>query len=415
MSSSSLIDAVQCASLDGVRELLAADARSWAAQLGELQALAVRAEAAGAQVRRTLSLELAGSWQVGQLTAERWLAEACRVVEALPRTLAMLGSGTLLRHQAVVLLHRTQGCDPELAQAVEAEVLPEGASLCPSDLQRQVDRVRLRLEAERDLDARAERVAERRTWLRPVEDGMAVAGALLTAEQGIAWASGMDALERRERQADRAAGVDRTAEQRRADLFAALPAMVLAGWAQDDRWRQRPGCPADGDRSPSRAATEPLFDTTAGPTAVDVHDRPGVRAGRPERPRPGRDRAGPLAGSRVSLDGYGPVGAAHVRLLRPHSVRRVMVDSRSGRPIAVDDRPTPVDPRPAGPRCRDMLRPDLVVDADEPQHDPGARLARLVDLRDARCAGPGCASRRCDRDHLHPGPTERPAPPTSAC
>ena len=280
MSSSSLLDAAQCASLDGVRELLAADARSWAAQLVELQALAVRAEAAGVQVRRTLSLELAGSWQVGQLTAERWLAEACRVVEALPRTLAMLGSGTLLRHQAVVLLHRTQGCDPELAQAVEAEVLPEGAALCPSDLQRQVDRVRLRLEAEQQLDAHGERVAERRTWLRPVEDGMAVAGALLTAEQGIAWASGMDALERRERQADRAAGVDRTAEQRRADLFAALPAMVLAGWAQDDRWRQQAGVPGGRGRSPSRAAP-----SRAAPSRCSTPTPRSHRRGRSRPPR----------------------------------------------------------------------------------------------------------------------------------
>jgi hypothetical protein len=51
-----------------------------------------------------------------------------------------------------------------------------------------------------------------------------------------------------------------------------------------------------------------------------------------------------------------------------------------------------------------MLRPDLVVDRDEPQHDPSARLARLIDLRDVRCCGPGCSSSRCDRDHLDPWP-----------
>jgi hypothetical protein len=52
----------------------------------------------------------------------------------------------------------------------------------------------------------------------------------------------------------------------------------------------------------------------------------------------------------------------------------------------------------------------VVVDADEPQHDPSARLARLIDLRDVRCCGPGCSSTRCDRDHLDPWP----AGPTSA-
>ncbi len=38
-------------------------------------------------------------------------------------------------------------------------------------------------------------------------------------------------LERTERAGDRQAGIERTADQRRADLFAALPAMVLAGRA----------------------------------------------------------------------------------------------------------------------------------------------------------------------------------------
>lgn len=51
-----------------------------------------------------------------------------------------------------------------------------------------------------------------------------------------------------------------------------------------------------------------------------------------------------------------------------------------------------------------MLRPQVVTDRDEPQHDPSARLARLVDLRDVRCAGPGCSATRCDRDHHQPYP-----------
>jgi hypothetical protein len=402
-------DAAQVASLDAVREMLVADARSWAAQIAELTALAARAEAAGTQTRRTLPLELAGSWQVGQLTAERWLGEAERFVDALPRTLAMLGTGQLLRHQATVLLHRTQGCDPDLAQAVEAEVLPDGAGLCPSDLARRVDRVRLRLEAERGVDRHAERVAERRTWTRPVEDGMAVAGALLTAEQATAFALGLDRLERRERLADRAAGATRTAEQRKADLFAALPAMVLAGWAQDDRWRQQAG--VDGGRAAATApcGTQPQLDADAPPpqpwtfttgqvcaqVVLDVHVPVATVLDRSQAP-------GELAG-------HGPVGAGHVRLLRPHGLRRVLVDAATGRPLAADDRVTPVGDDVLD-QVHDMLRPDVVTDLDEAQHDPSARLARLVDLRDVRCGGPGCASSRCDRDHLQPWPTG----PTSA-
>ncbi len=229
-------EVAQNRSLDAVRARLVADAQSWAEQLSELSSLGARAEKAGTQVRRTLALEMAGSWQVSQLTAERWLADAERFVDALPRTLSMLAEGALLRHQASMLLHRTKHCTPEVARAVEAEVLPDGAGLCTADLGRTVDKVRLRIESEQqDPAAEQARAATRRTFMRSTEDAMALAGAVLTPEQGVAWAAGMDLLERRERLADRAAGIDRTAEQRRADLFAALPALVLAGTAQDPR------------------------------------------------------------------------------------------------------------------------------------------------------------------------------------
>jgi len=414
-------EAAQVASLDFVAEKLRADAMSWAEQLGEFSALAARAERAGAQTRRTLALELAGSWRVSQLTAERWLSEAQWFANALPGTLGMLETGELLIHQAKKLLHGTSYCTPEVAQAIEAQVLPAGAALCPTDLERQVKRVRLRIQAEQadpDELARQEaaKVAGRRTWVRPTEDGMAVAGALLTPEQGIAWAAGMDALERRERVADRAAGIDRTAEQRRADLFAALPALVLAGTAQDDAHRRaagvpggRTGAPQPGEAGQPFRQTGPLFDdTTAGAVVLqpwafspdqvaariilNIHVPVATILDRSQEPG--------------TLDRYGPVSAEHVRLVRPHRVRRVMVDATTGRPIAVDDQPTPAADTPEGrhEQILNMLRPDLVVDRDEPQHDPSARLARLIDLRDVRCCGPGCSSGRCDRDHLQPHP-----------
>ena len=56
---------------------------------------------------------------------------------------------------------------------------------------------------------------------------------VLTAEQLVAWKTGLDQLEAQDRRSDREAGIDRTAEQRRADLFAALPALVLAARATD--------------------------------------------------------------------------------------------------------------------------------------------------------------------------------------
>jgi hypothetical protein len=405
-------DRAQVASLGRVRERLVDDARSWAAQLCELSALAARAEQSGAQARRTLPLELAGSWQISQLTAERWLAEAERFADALPVALSMLSEGALLRHQAAVLLHRTAHCNAEVARAVEAQVLPDGAALCPSDLGRKVDRLRLRIESEladaaAAERAEAERIASRRTFARATHDGMALAGAVLTPEQAMGWAAGLDALERRERLADRAAGVVRTAEQRRADLFAALPALVLAGTAQDDLYRRAAGIPAGGrvgapgprqdelvqddDLAGAPPWTFPA-DRVAASIVLNVHVPVSTVLERGREPG--------------SLDRYGAVSAEHVRLLRPKSFRRVMVDAFTGRPLAVDDKPTPAAETEQERREQivAMLRPGVVVDADEAQHDPSARLARLVDLRDVRCCGPGCSSSRCDRDHLVPHP-----------
>ena len=113
-----------------------------------------------------------------------------------------------------------------------------------------------------------------------------------------------------------------------------------------------------------------------------------------------------------TLDRFGPVSAEHVRLLRPHSWRRVLVEATSGRPLALDDRTTPFpdDPDDARRQVLERLVPEVVTDVDEPQHDPSARLARLVDVRDVHCCGPGCSSTRTDRDHLEPYP----AGPTSA-
>jgi hypothetical protein len=408
-------DAAQAASLDAVAGDLEADARSWARQLGELASLAARAERAGPQTRRTLALELAGSWKVGQLTAERWIAEAERFHDALPLTLSMLGSGALLVHQSKVLLHGTSECAPDVARAVEAEVLPAGADLCPSDLRRQVDRLRLRIESEAADAAELERQeaaksARRRTWVRATPDGMAVAGALLTPEQSVAWAAGMDALERRERLADRAAGIDRTAEQRRADLFASLPALVLAGTAADDAHRRQAGLPAGGRVGPALPGDpEALFHEALPPWSLLPEQ---VAAQMSMNVHVPVSTVLDLSREPGSLDRYGPVSAERIRLVRPKSYRRIMVDALSGRPVAMDDRPTPAADTEQGRReqITAMLRPDVVVDADEPQHDPSARLARLIDVRDVRCCGPGCSSTVCDRDHLDPWPNG----PTSA-
>lgn len=157
--------------------------------------------------------------------------------------------------------------------------------------------------------------------------------------------------------------------------------MVLAGMAQDRA--------ALGATGPGVLASQVVLNVQVPySTVLELSREPGV------------------------LDGFGPVSAEHVRLMRPTVFRRVIVDGRSGRPVAIDDRLTPAardgrgGPDRAGQRAqvRAMVEPLVVVDADEPQHDPSARLARLVDVRDVRCCGPGCSMTRTHRDHLEPYP-----------
>ena len=95
----------------------------------------------------------------------------------------------------------------------------------------------------------------------------------------------------------------------------------------------------------------------------------------------------PGAAEAPEMDGYGPISAEHVRLLRPSVLRQILVDDLTGRPVAVDDRTSTVKPDPAAIRAQvlTMLRPQVVTDRAEPGHDPSARLARLVDILTSGC------------------------------
>ena len=378
--------------LDAVSTALRADARSWASQVKATARLVAAASAGGGADRSFVELEVAGSWAVSQATATRLLVEADQLHTCLPATLAALETGALLVHQGRVLLHVTRSCSPEVARQVEAEVLAEvladdGTVWCPADLRALASRVVLRVESESVEEQlaeqrRADAAAQRRTWAKPDVDGMGAAGAVLTAEQLAGWSAGMDLLEAQERADDREAGIIRTADQRRADLFAALPALVLAARA-------------DGAPVLSSADVRPQV-------VLTVHVPMATVLG--------------LSAEPGHLDGYGPISAEHVRHLRPVAYRTVLVDESSGRPIRLDERVTPLpdDPDTAWEELRTRLRealvPTVVVDRAEVRHDPSAALCRLVDVRDRRCSGPGCGCTRTHRDHADPWP----AGPTAA-
>ena len=358
----------QNAALDALAALHGAEARTYIAQcraLVDLDALSQLDEQTSG-VPRFLVMEVAGSCRLGQQAAGARLVDADRVLSGLPLLVRQMEAGAFFVPQLRIVLAESRSIGLDLLRRVDAVVATRGLELASTDLRRLVRRTVLELESPDEAEDRlATARAGRRVSFRPEQDGMGIVSALLTAEQLRQFQVGLDQLERRERAADRAAGVDRTADQRRADLFASLPTMALSGEAM------------------SGAQLGVVFN-------VHVPVATVLERGR----QPG------------CADGYGDISAEHVRLLRPHaSLRPVYVDAETGQPIQVgDDVVPPSHDDTSLRRVLALLRPTLAVDVAEPQHDPSSALARLVDARDRHCAGVGCSSTRCDRDHLVPYP-----------
>ena len=370
----------QNAFLDELLRAARSDAVSFARQASALVALnnlSGREEAELSRLRQFPALELAGTLRMGQqaLSARCWEAE--RLVGHLPFTHAACLSGQLLVGQAKVLLEVTKNASALVAHRVELRLLPAAIGWSTADLRRKATLALTQVESELDLELGTDQVAQRlaaaranrKVTIRPDTDGMAFLGALLPADKAVAFGLQLDELARRAKLIDADSGIVRTADQRRADLLADLPGLVLRG-----------GCE---ERSQGTGFTVVLNVTVPMDTVLDRGVQPGV------------------------LEGFGPISAEHVRLLRPTaSVRAIYVDSGSGRPISLGRTmiPPTADEAMFRAALQDLVGPVQVTDTAEPQHDPSAGLTRLVRIRDVRCAGPGCSvpARRCDRDHHVP-------------
>ena len=423
------VDDAERAGLELLERLAVQEAALFAAQARQLHDSAVlsrRLQGADGP-ERFLVIDLAGTLRIGQLAAGSRLAEAERLVADLPHLHDGLCTGAVLLGQARTVLEETRHCSSEVAAEVDRRLRALAAE--PDGLRGwTARRLRTRVKA---LVLTAEAVLEpgatearletartgRRVSVRPEPDGMGSLWALLPAEQLRTFTLGLDELHRRQLTLDRESGVVRTADQRRADLLADLPALALH--ALDGT---APTPSADG------GCTHPRV-------VLSVHVPLATLQGRSEEPG--------------LLDGYGPISASHVRRLLPRArLQRVVVDDRTGEPIAVDPplrtdsapyadaHETPADLtgivaadlvaavpdahnalRPAAPdahrpppldarRLAVLLDTPLAVGPPETGYRPSASLARLVRLRDPLCDGPGCAtsSRHCDLDHEVPWP-----------
>jgi len=267
-----------------------------------------------ANAERHLRLDLAGTMRLGQGRAVGRLRDAIRLRDELPRTLAGLGDGTVWVEQSQTLLYGTRNCSPAVTGEVERRVFAAGGqSECPADLARRIAHDILAAEAMLEPGATAER-QQRARQARSVRswalgDGMVGQWSTCTAEQAVARDLALDELCRQARTADEAAGVERTADQRRADVLASLPGRLLLMQAAA-AGHAPAGSAADGlDGEQPGLSFEALIHVPMA-TALGLSDEPGY------------------------LQGYGPLSAAHIRRLLPSArLRKVAVDERTGQPI----------------------------------------------------------------------------------
>ena len=306
---------------------------------------------------RTVAAEIGAAQHVSDRTIERKMAEASWLVERFPAVWEAQGEGRISAGHSRVIVdagaHLDEASD-RAAFAAEAVALAESES--PNRLRRLVRRLAERFQersiAERHLDARA----QRRVWVKDLDDGMAELGArgpavllhgMLDRLSQMAHAvKEENARAAKSRPATDEPSDDRTVDQLRADL---LTDLVLTGTpAGHDT--------TDGLLSEIRARVEvtvPVF------TLLDDDSSP----------------TSPPA----ALDGVMPIDTATARTLAGSATGwdRVLTHPISGGMLAVD------------------------------RYRPSEQLRRHLRARDQRCRFPGCgiAARKCDLDHNHAAST----------
>jgi len=177
-------------------------------------------------------IELAGTARIGQSRAMTQLSHGTRLVTMLPRTLASLEAGRMFSQGALQLLELTQNCTAQVTTEVERRVLPVIEQMNTIDARRLILQTIPEVEADLDPELTQQRLDEaangRRVWMREMGDGLVEVGAGMDALEARRWSLDFDELVRAQRVADRKAGIVRTADQRRAAVFAQLPCRLIA-------------------------------------------------------------------------------------------------------------------------------------------------------------------------------------------
>ena len=346
-------------------------------------------------------LELAGTAHIGQDRATRQVEDGLRLVECFPRAVELLGQGRMLVGTVTLLLSVTKNLSARVQAQVGARVCEEIAGLDAADARQVVvTAVAEVVDAEQARKAHERARVQRGVWVKPVEDGMARIGAEVDQVSARRFALDLEELVRAQKVQDDRAGRRRSTQQRRADVLAELPGRHLAliqaiqQGRTEELLAQARAARGEGGAAPEDLVAAVLALPVRNPAIMHVHVPVTTVLDLDQRS--------------AVIEGLGVVPAFQARLLRPvASLARLWVDADTGVPLGMDpDVEWPPEPgddvhEQVRRRLLAMLRPTAIRDDAEPHHDPSGRLRRLVEVRDQRCDGPGCAvpARACELDH----------------
>jgi Domain of unknown function (DUF222) len=233
--------------------------------------------------------------RVAPQTATAQLHSATELVMRLPATLAMLETGQLTALHARRLVEASFGLPDALVAKIEARVLRRAAQQSVGQFGAGVRRAVLALDPRGADERHEDALADRRVVLTPQPDGIIDLHALgLPAPAALAIADRIQAHAARLHERDAATGLERSADQRRADALIDLI--------------------TDAGTEPAPAAARPAVNVTVAlSTLLGVDDQPG------------------------ELDGYGPIPAAVARALAfdPTGTWRRLLTDQAGRLVDV--------------------------------------------------------------------------------
>jgi hypothetical protein len=223
---------------------LLAEQRSVLVAIEELEARKAELHAEGLALRAELArlhshtrsgfaeMELAGTALVGQTRAARELSDGTRVKENFPKLAGLLADGAVFIATAEVILQATARCTAEVQAGVDARLAGVLVGTNVTDVRRLVGHAILAVEAEIDDELTRQRLdaakKDARVWVSPAADAMTSIGAILDAVAARRWALDFDQLVRAQKILDTRAGIERTLQEIRAEVFANLPSLVLA-------------------------------------------------------------------------------------------------------------------------------------------------------------------------------------------